>query len=286
MLPRGPIVRRYARIVSADSRKRLARVVRRPDADLAEAALLCCVEAEPDLDVDVALLRLDAIADVVRTSGFVSTTAAADAAALGAHLVGRLGFVGDRETYHDPVNALLSQVLERRRGLPITLSILWVAIGRRLDLPIHGIGLPGHFVVGIGDGDDRVVVDPFGGGAVLDERETAALVARATGNRVPFRRSLLRPANTPSIVRRLLNNLTRDYQAAGDAGAALWSVDLKLLLPAIAAEDHRARGELLLHLGRFDEAADAFEAYLDVAESPPDGEDVRKRAINARARLN
>jgi regulator of sirC expression with transglutaminase-like and TPR domain len=97
---------------------------------------------------------------------------------------------------------------------------------------------------------------------------------------------MLRPATPPAIVRRLLNNLTRDYQAIGNAVAALWSVDLKLLLPAIAAEDHRARGELLLHLGRFDEAADALETYLDVAEGPPDGEDVRRRAINARARLN
>jgi regulator of sirC expression with transglutaminase-like and TPR domain len=201
-------------------------------------------------------------------------------------LVGDLGFSGDRDTYNDPANALLSRVLDRRRGLPITLSILWVAIGRRLGVPIHGIGLPGHFVVGIGSGDDRVVVDPFHDGAILDEHAISDLVSRTTRGSVAYTRAMLRPTTPPAIVRRLLNNLTRDYQAIGDAAAALWSVDLKLLLPAIAAEDHRARGELLLHLGRFDEAADALETYLDVAEGPPDGEDVRRRAINARARLN
>ncbi|MDX1511542.1 MAG: transglutaminase-like domain-containing protein [Nitriliruptorales bacterium] len=272
--------------MSADSRKRLARVVRRPDADLAEAALLCCVEAEPNLDVDVALLRLDALADALRAGGFASSDPVSDATALRDHLVGELEFTGDLETFNDPANALLSRVLDRRRGLPITLSILWVSIGRRLGVPIHGIGLPGHFVVGIGDGNERAVVDPFHGGAVLDELDMARLVARSTGNQVQFRRNMLRPASPPLIVRRLLNNLTRDYQAAGDARAALWSVDLKLLLPAIAAEDHRARGELLLHLGQFDEAADALETYLEVADAPSDGEEIRRRAINARARLN
>lgn len=268
------------------SRQRLAALVRRPDCDLAEAALLCCVEAEPDLDVDVALLRLDAIADSLRTSGFQATTPNESAQGLRSHLVAGLGFSGDRATYNDPDNALLSRVLDRRKGLPITLSILWVAIGRRLGVPIHGIGLPGHFVVGIGDGEERVVIDPFHDGAVLDEQSMSQLVTRTTSGSVAFTRSMLRPSTPPAIIRRLLNNLTRDYQAVGDAAAALWSVDLKLLLPAIAAEDHRARGELLLHVGRFDEAADAFETYLDVAEGPPDGEDVRRRAINARARLN
>lgn len=261
-------------------------MIRHPDPDLAEAALLCCVEAEPTLDVDVELLRLDAIADRLRSEGFESTTPAADAVELGRHLVGDLGFTGDNETYNDPANALLSQVLERRRGLPITLSIVWIAIGRRLGVPVHGIGLPGHFVIGIGTGGDRVVVDPFHGGTMRDEQATAALVASSTANRVAFRRSMLRPASPPVIIRRLLNNLTRDYQAVGNAGGALWSIDLKLLLPAIAAEDHRARGELLLHLGRFDEAAQALETYLDVADDPTDAPDVRRRAINARARLN
>lgn len=272
--------------MSTPSRERLARVIRQPDCDLAEAALLCCHEVEPDLDVDTELLRLDAIADGMRASGFRSSDAQRDAEALSSYLAGTRGFTGDDEHYNDPRNAMLTRVLDQRRGLPITLSIIYVAIGRRLHIPTFGIGLPGHFVTGVAGSDRPVVIDPFHGGRILDERELAARVAGATGGRMRFTRSMLRPTPAPAIIRRVLNNLTRDFSTQGDTEDALWTVELKQLLPGSPPDDWRERGELLVHLGRYDEAALAFEDYVEHAEDAEDREDVARLAIRARAKLN
>lgn len=268
-------------------RHRLLRLARRPDADLAEAALLVCAEVEPDLDVDVALLRLDALADGLRTRGFRPGAPVDDARRLAGYLAGELGFTGDEADYHDPDNALLSRVLDRKCGLPITLSILYVAIARRLDVPAYAINLPGHVVTAIGGSDRPVVLDPFHDGRLLDESAIAERIERASGGRLGFRRAMLRPSPTANVVRRLLNNLTRDFTRVGRVSDALWTVELKLLLPNRLPDDHRVHGQLLVELGRFDRAAEAFETYLELEGSAaPDAEEVRRAAISARARMN
>lgn len=273
-------------MVSA-SRHRLVRLARRPDADLAEAALLVCVEVEPDLDVDVGLLRLDALADGLRSQGFRAGNPVADARGLAEYLADEQGFSGDEATYHDPDNALLSRVLDRKCGLPITLSILYVAVARRLGVPAYAINLPGHVVTGIAGTDRPVVLDPFHGGRLLDETAIADHVERASNGRLEFRRAMLRPSPTPNVVRRLLNNLTRDFATAGRVRDALWTVELKLLLPNRLPDDHRVHGELLTQLGQFDAAAAALETYLDqVGADAPDADEVRRAAIRARARMN
>jgi regulator of sirC expression with transglutaminase-like and TPR domain len=273
--------------MSAESRERLVRLVRRHDADLAEAALLCGVEADPHLDVDATLLRIDALADVLRSRGAPSGRPRIDAQLLSAFLAGELRFTGGTTNYYDPDNALLHRVLDTRRGLPITLAIVYVAIARRLGVQAYAVNLPGHVVAAIAGGDRPVVLDPFHDGVVLDDEAVAARVAAVTAGQVEFRRSMLRPAPAVDVVRRLLHNLTRDLSAATHPGRALWTVELKLLLPNRAAEDHRVLGELLAATGRFDAAADAFEHYLElVGEAAPDVESVRRAAIQSRARLN
>ncbi|MFP5310540.1 MAG: SirB1 family protein [Actinomycetes bacterium] len=271
------------------SRERLARIVREPGCDLAEAALLLCVEHDPDVDVELGLLRIDALADGLRSTGFTpSGDAAVDANAIARYLADQQGFTGDTETYNDPRNGLLSQVLDRRRGLPITLSVLFVALARRLRVPAYGIGLPGHFVAGVASSDDRgvVVVDPFAGGRLLPLEEVAERVRAATGGRVSFSRAMLRPAAPADVVRRILANLTRDFTAAGDLRDALWTAELALLLPGSQPEDHRVHGELLRSAGRFLAAAEAFEAYVELAPTAPDRDEVRHAAIAVRARCN
>lgn len=269
------------------SRRRLSRLVRRADGDLAEAALLCGLEHDPSLDVGTQLLRIDALADGLRSRGFVpGIDPVGDARALGAYLAGTLGFTGDTTSYNDPRNGLLAEVLDRRRGLPITLSILYVAIGRRLQLPTFGIGLPGHFVVGLGGGDRPVVLDPFHDGRLLDEAELTTWIPQLTGGRLEYSRNMLRPSSPATIIRRMLNNLTRDFTASNAYADALWTVELKQLLPGTVPDDHRARGELLLKVGRFDEAAEAYEAYVIEAEDAPDAVEVSRLAIQARSRMN
>ncbi len=269
------------------SRHRLLRLARRTDADLGEAALLVAAEAEPDVDVDVQLLRLDALADGLRARGFRSADPLADAHGLADYLADEHGFAGDEATYHDPDNGLLTRVLDRRCGLPITLSILYVAVARRLEVPAYAINLPGHVVTGIAGGERPVVLDPFHRGRVLDEPAIAERVEQASGGRLEFRRAMLRPSPTVNVVRRLLNNLTRDFTTAGRVRDALWTVELKLLLPNRLPEDHRVHGDLLVRVGRFDAAAEALETYLEqVGTDAPDVEEMRRAAIRARARLN
>jgi regulator of sirC expression with transglutaminase-like and TPR domain len=274
--------------MSEATRSRLARLVRRNDADLAEAALLVAAEATPDLAIEANLLRLDALADTLRSGGFRATgDPAHDGAALAAELAGTRGFRGHDAGGRVPEDALLDRVLDRRRGLPITLSILYVAIARRLHVPAFPIALPGHVVVGIGATDRPTVVDPFHGGIELDEAAVARQVEHTTSGQLAFRRAMLRPAPAVNVVRRLLNNLTNDYTVAGRHRDALWTVEVKQVLPNRLPDDHRVRGRLLDQLGRFDEAAAAYEAYLDaVGEDGPDVADVRRAAIGSRARLN
>lgn len=273
--------------MSTTTRQRLTRLVRRQDADLAEAALLCEAELASGPDVDVALLRVDALVDQVRSAGFEASDPDHDAAQLAEHLAGDHGFIGDHETYNDPANGLLTRVLDRRRGLPITLSILYVSVARRLHVPAFPIALPGHVVTGIGGKDRPVVIDPFHGGRRLEESDIGRRVEEATDGQLSFRRSMLRPSPTPNVVRRLLNNLTRDFTTANRPRDALWTVELRLLLPNRLPDDQRVYGELLSQLGRFDEAAIAYERYVELASpDAPDLEEIRRAAIRSKARLN
>lgn len=273
--------------MTSDSRDRLVRLVRRPDADPAEAALLCAVEVDPALDVDATLLRLDALADLVRTHGRPPADPKGAARSLTEALGERQGFVGDADTYHDPDNALLHRVLERKRGLPISLSIVYVAVARRLAIPAYAIALPGHVVAAVANGARPVVLDPFAGGVRLDEAAIATLVADATGGTLGFRRAMLRPAPTVALARRLLLNLTRDLAAAGRTAEALRTGELTLLLPNRVASDHRTVAQLALRMGQFDRAAASFEACLrSSGEDAPDRDRVRREAVAARARMN
>jgi regulator of sirC expression with transglutaminase-like and TPR domain len=271
--------------MSSTSRQRLARVVRHPDVDLAEVALLVCAEADPSVDVDLGLLRIDALADGLRSSGFRSAAPDTDAQALTRYLAEEQGFDGTDD--RSPAAALLTDVLDRKRGLPVALTMLYVAIARRLRVPAFPIGLPGRVVTGIGGGDRPVVLDPSRGGVRLDQAAMSAQVAEATGGQLAFRRSMLRASPTPNVVRRLLNDLAAAYTLDGRSADALWVVELKLLLPNRLPDDHRVHGDLSMQVGRFDVAAAAYETYLEATGGEaPDDTEVRHAAIRARARMN
>lgn len=279
--------------MTEESRERFARVVRDPRCDLAEAALLCCVEVEADLDVEVELLRLDALADGLVTSGFSQGTAHNDARALASYLHGRLGFTGDAETYRDPRNGLLTTVLDRKRGLPIALAILYVAIGRRAGIAAYGVNTPGHFLVGVTGRRTAarrpelpVVVDPFHDGQVLSEAEIAERVQSSTAGMEHFHPAMLRPTAPHVVIRRVLNNLTRDFLGQGDVEDALWTAELKLLLPDADIGDARVTAELLVQLGSYRSAAELLEERIAAAPVSADLEDVARLALHARSKMN
>lgn len=143
-----------------------------------------------------------------------------------------LGFRGDRETYDDPLNALLPSVISRRRGLPITLAILWVELARRLGFDAVGVGLPGHFIAALRTDIGLLCFDPFHGGRALGEEEAAALVKAASGGRIEFHPDMLRPATGRETLVRLVRNLHLRFMQAESWEEALWtSTHLVLLEP-------------------------------------------------------
>ncbi|MFG2502530.1 tetratricopeptide repeat protein [Streptomyces sp. NPDC048441] len=276
---------------SPERRHLFADQVRSARPDLALLCLLIGAEADPELDdagMRAARRILDRLADQLaewlpdRAEGPRSW-----AVALGELLGERYGFKGRPGDYQHLQSALLHEVLRRRRGLPILLSVVWIEVARRAGAPVHGVALPGHFVVGFGAREEQVLANPFAGGHVLTDMDAQLLVAGATG--APLVPSMLSPAGPLDIVLRVLNNI-RAWAAVRPerSDVALWAVELSLLLPAHSQRLHYDRAQLLVQRGDFLTGATEIELYAD-ALAVTDEEAaarLRQEAHGARAMLN
>ncbi|MFE0449896.1 tetratricopeptide repeat protein [Streptomyces sp. NPDC058914] len=272
---------------TAELRRRFAEEARAERPDLAALCLLVGAEADRTLDetgMDAAQAELDRLAGQVP---FRPGGPRAWAVALRELLGERYGFAGSAADYERLESSLLHEVLRRRRGLPILLSVVWMEVARRAGAPVYGVALPGHFVVGFGPRDQQVLVDPFDGGRVLTGRDAEVLVAGATG--APLDASMLVPAETLDVVLRILNNI-RAWAAARPerTDVALWAVELALLVPHHPARLRYERGQLLVQRGDFIGGAAELEEYAGLVEvvDTPLAERVRGEAQAARARLN
>lgn len=214
----------------ADSLQAFAEQVRRPDpdVDLGRAALAIARIEHPALLDGPQLARLDELA---RRSGAGRAPAGRPRLErLCAFLFREAGFRGNVDDYYDPRNSCLNDVLDRRLGLPITLSVLTMEVGRRVGLTVEGIGLPGHFVVGVHVGDARVMVDPFGRGRVLAREEAVSLVAQVLGQPVPLTDAHFAPTPKQRIIARMLLNLKAIYVRRAEWGKALAVLDRLVLV--------------------------------------------------------
>jgi regulator of sirC expression with transglutaminase-like and TPR domain len=278
--------------VSPDNpRDRFAAVVRAADVDLAEAALLMGVEVDAEFDPAEGIAELERLAAAVRARVGPAFDPGKAAAALALVLGGRARFFGRESDYADLRSSLLHEVLRRRRGLPILLSMVWIDVGRRAGLPVYGVALPGHFVVGIGDPDGEFeLADPFHGGVPLSVSRARELAAAAGGH--PGDPALLQPARPTAILLRVLNNI-RAWAAQPERGiegawTRLWAVELSLLLPRHPAALRHERGSLLARTGEFAAGARQLDEYADLVAriDPKVAEAARGEAKAARARLN
>ena len=210
-----------------DATERFAAAVAAPAAELRldVAAFALAAHAHPGLDVDAACDDLDAFAARCPQPTFDG---------LRSYLFDGLGFRGNRRDYGDPENSFLDSVVERRLGIPITLSVLMMEIGRRIGVPVHGVGMPGHFLV-LDAARDGMWCDPFHSGALYDSEGCRRLFARVHGNARGFSRALLVPTDARSIVERMLANLEGGRLAA-DPVALGWLCDLHLSLPDLPPE--------------------------------------------------
>lgn len=174
-----------------------------------EAALELARFVYPELDVSAYLDRLERLAQRVEGSNHL---------ALRRVIAISEGIGGNVEQYYDPDNSFLNRVLDTRRGIPISLSLVWMEVGRRAGIEVVGVGLPGHFVV-YANGQ---MVDPFHYGEAIGFDEAAALVASALGGQPRLDRSWLSPVETPEVIRRMLRNLETIYQDRYDPSALEW----------------------------------------------------------------
>lgn len=254
-----------------------AELLSRPDDEIhvEHAALLVAAHAREGLDVEAELAAIDAIAD--GCSGD-------DLAAVLAHLFDDLGFRGNADAYYDPTNSYLDHVVSSRRGIPITLSILTVAVGRRRGLDLVGVGMPGHFLVGSA-GDPSLFVDPFGGGQVIDIDGAAALFHGLHGAEARFSLGMLEPVGPRAIVTRMLNNLVSIFAARRDQRSRLWAVQLRAMVPGASIEDRAEVAAALAAVGEFSEAGRWLEA-LSFEASEPVAAGYRHAAERLRSRLN
>ncbi|MEV0635184.1 transglutaminase-like domain-containing protein [Streptomyces sp. NPDC050619] len=272
---------------SAELRRRFAEEARSERPDLSALCLLVGAEADGALDeagLDAAQIELDRLAGQLpfRPGGPRSW-----AVSLRELLGDRCGFRGSAADYQRLESSLLHEVLRRRRGLPIMLSVVWMEVARRAGAHVYGVALPGHFVVGFGALEEQVLADPFDGGRVLSGGDAEVLVAGATG--ASLHPSMLGPADPLEVVARILNNI-RAWAAARPerSDVALWAVELSLLLPSHAARLRYERAQLLVQRGDFSAGADELEAYAEVVGGVDESaaERVRGQARAARAMLN
>jgi regulator of sirC expression with transglutaminase-like and TPR domain len=254
---------------------------------LAEAALWIAATEYADLDVPACLGRLDALGAAAARAVAPGAGADATAAALGRLLFEREGFRGNAEEYYDPRNSFLNDVLERRLGIPITLSVIYLDVAAAAGVAARGVGLPGHFVVRVERAGEARLVDPFHGGTMLSESEgdCLALVRRVLRRPIPFDPAWLRPVTTVEIVARMLTNLKGVYVGASDWPRALRTAECLVALRPEALGEVRDRGTVHARLGDPRAAIRDWESYLTGAPEASDAAEVRRQLRAARQSL-
>jgi regulator of sirC expression with transglutaminase-like and TPR domain len=269
--------------------KTLDRLARDPAAhvDLAEVALLMARDEYPNLDVEAHLNELDAMAHEAKP--YLRGHLAHQVQGLCRYLFHEMGFRGNVDDYYDPRNSYFNAVLERRLGIPITLSAVTMAIGQRAGLHIAGVGLPGHFIVKAIDPRQEILIDPFHGGRVLSLSDCETLVQQATG--VPFEASALalKPLPLGAIVVRMFNNLRAIYFKDQDWPRSIRTMERMRLLQPEDASLRRDLGACYVRSGHPGKAVGHLRYYLDIAAEADDVDKIRallKTALDTIAQWN
>ena len=262
----------------SEARRRFAAYIERPPEDfrLAEGALLIALEAYPDLDVDACLRRLDGMAETISARLGLELEPRRIVLHINACLFKEQGFRGNPRDYYDTRNSFLNEVLDRKVGIPITLSVVYLDIGRRIGLPVNGVGLPGHFVVQYGAQPEPFYIDPFHSGKILSEQDCAARVAQIYGQDLPWQESYLDAVSDLHILARVLNNLKVIYVRKGAHELALGAVERLVLLKPDVPSEIRDRGLLRAQLGQLRRALEDLTTYLEACPEAPDAPAMRR----------
>jgi regulator of sirC expression with transglutaminase-like and TPR domain len=257
------------------ARSRFAHLVNSPEEtlDLALGALLVAAEEYPQLSPELYLRRLDELAERTRDRLSDETAAPIVLQELSRVLFVEEGFRGNAESYYDPRNSFLNDVLDRRLGIPATLSIIFLEVGWRLRLPLEGVNFPGHFLIRYNGEAMPLLLDPFQRGEIRFLDQAQELLDRVYGGEVTLRPEYLKPASRKDILVRLLQNLKGIYLNARDDARALAAIERIIMIRPNAFDEVRDRGMLLARVGRVEEAIVDLQRYLS---SMPDATDATR----------
>jgi regulator of sirC expression with transglutaminase-like and TPR domain len=251
--------------------------------DLAEVALLLARDEYPQLDVDGYLSELTGMAHEARN--YLGQTLESQVAGLCRYLFHEMGFHGNQAHYYDPLNSYLNEVIDRRAGIPITLSLITMVVGNQVGMHIDGIGLPGHFVVLAREGDERILFDPYHGGRLLDPADCEHLVQQSAGLDLAVDSDLLQAALPGQIILRMIMNLKGCYLREADFQRAIRTICRLIQLAPRDWTQRRDLGTAYLQNGQPGKAIDQLQAYLTNVPEAIDREAVEKLVRQARAEV-
>ena len=260
----------------------LEELVKLPDdqLDVARGAILIAKDIDPEVDLDKTLAAIDSLAselpDLTNREPF-------DQAVVVTEHFRKLGFLGNTKDYYDARNSLLPEVIQRRTGIPITLSILWCAIAQRVGVNAHGVAFPGHFLVRVDkltNPSEMQLVDPFANGRLLDEEAAKDLLRRALGQGADLHLELFAAATPRAILVRLLSNLKSIFASRGEHARAFLAVDRIVALGPDSARNLRERAAVGMKLGAFDLARHDLARVLELEPEAPDAKQIQAQVAD------
>ncbi len=227
------------------------------------------------MDIELYLRKLDILAARVEVLLGVDRSSAAVLESLNDIIFVQEGLHGNTEDYYDPRNSYLSEVLDRKQGIPITLSVIYMEVARRISFPLHGVGFPGHFIVKHVSEEREILIDPFNGGRIISVEQCQELLDRVYGNSVSMQPAFLQVMDKKAIISRMLFNLKGIYYQREEYQKALAVVERILMLNPGTPSEIRDRGLLFMQTSLFAKALADLEYYLGNSSSPEDGNNIR-----------
>ena len=279
---------------AASAEQRWERIAAEPDEriNLAEGALAIAAEEYRDLDIGACLARLDEMGATLQRRLRADISIADSIRALNHYLFEELGFAGNGADFYDPRNSFLNDVIERRLGIPITLSVVYIEVGRRIRLPLQGVSFPAHFLVKCVLRDGAIVLDPYAKGMSLGLDDLVQRLKEWRSGLDPdpeWVKNMLVAASSKEILARILRNLRGIYLHQGALTKALRASDRIISLAPQAAEEYRDRGNIYLDLECFRAALGDFRSYLLLKPDADDADEVQRKTQELQqvaARLN
>jgi regulator of sirC expression with transglutaminase-like and TPR domain len=263
------------------ARRRFRALIRRPEPqlNLAEAALCIAWEDQGAGQPAAGLQQLDRLAEGARPAIASRSSPSEIVAALNTYLFDEQGFRGNTWRYNDPANSFLDQVLATRAGLPITLSVVYMEVGWRLELPLAGLALPGHFLTRYDGEGEAIFIDPFNRGRVWSRTECETQILTFYGSATPaLIAQVMTPPSRRAILTRILRNLKSLYAQMDDTARVLAAVERIVLLEPDDAGELRDRGLLRARLGQLHGALEDLDRYARMAPHAPDLPRIRQQA--------